>query len=456
VSRARHRGRRARPHGGYLASVGSTAATSVAVSGLGAAGGLILARYLGPSGRGTYAVITSYMLAATTIGECGLTYAICYAVARNRPEARDAVRTGGAMLLGLGLLVGAAGIAAAPLVVDDPAAVSAFRMAFAAQPLVFGASAWIFALQATRLGSWNVTRVLQPIGYSAAVVGLAIADQLTIERAVLCLAGSLGLQAVAAAVLCRRALPGRGRLRRSLGRDLASYGSATMISSVSYLLNTTLDLLLLAVVVSPAQVGHYAVAVSLAMLPQPVCSAFGNVAMPRLAAGRSTGALSPASGSNRRVVLAAVGASLSIGVVCIGVLSAVVPLAVHVALGRDYVPSIELFWLLAPGAAVLGCNRVMDDVLRGLGRTLAVARCEWTGTVLTVGLLATLVPAIGVVGAAVASSIAYLATFVLLLRVALRAVGVTARSVPAGLYRVTAQGRKGWHAVPSESGRGNA
>ncbi|OHV39961.1 MULTISPECIES: lipopolysaccharide biosynthesis protein [Pseudofrankia] len=455
MTRAKHRVPKAQRRGGYLASVGVTAVTSVAVSGLGAAGGLILARYLGPSGRGTYAVITSYMLAATTVGECGLTYAICYVVARNRPGARDAVRTGGAMLLGLGILVGAAGIAAAPLVVDDPT-VTAFRVAFAAQPVVFGASAWIFALQATRISSWNVTRTLQPVCYSAAVVALAVTDLLTVERAVLCLIGSIGLQAVAAAVLCRQALPGRGRLRRSMGGSLADYGGKTMLSSISYLLNTTLDLLLLAVIVQPAQVGHYAVAVSMAMLPQPVCSAFGNVAMPRLAAGRANLAHGPASGVDRRMVLATVGASFAVGALCIGVLSVAAPLAVHVMLGPDYGPSIWLFWLLAPGAAVLGCNRAMDDVLRGLGRTLAVARCEWTGSALTVALLATLVPTIGVAGAAIASSIAYLVTFVLLLRVALRAVDITARSVPARLHRVTGRGRKDWLAVPSESGRGNA
>ncbi|ADP80281.1 lipopolysaccharide biosynthesis protein [Pseudofrankia inefficax] len=454
MTRAKHRV--SRRSGGYLASVGSTAATSVAISGLGAAGGLILARYLGPAGRGTYAVIMSYMLAAATIGECGLTYAVCYTAARDRPGARDAVRTGGTMLLGLGLFVGAAGIVVAPLVVHDRAAVTAFRVAFAAQPVVFGASAWIFALQATRIGSWNVIRVLQPVAYSAAVVALALADLLSVGRAVLCLVGSMVLQAIAAAALCRQALPGRGRLRRSIGRDLAGYGGATMISSVSYLLNTSLDLLLLAVLVQPAQVGHYAVAVSMAMLPQPVCAAFGNVAMPRLAAGRPAVAGGSASGADRRVVLAAVGASLAFGVLCIGVLSAAAPLAVHVMLGQAYAPSIGLFWLLAPGAAVLGCNRAMDDVLRGLGRTLPVARCEWTGTVLTVALLATLVPTIGVAGAAVASSVAYLVTFVLLLRVALRSVGITARSVPARLRRATGRGRLEWVAVPSDSGRGNA
>jgi O-antigen/teichoic acid export membrane protein len=454
VTRGEHR--RARRRGGYLASVSATAGTSVALSALSAAGGLILARYLGPAGRGTYAVVTSYMLTAQTIGCCGLPYAVCYAVARNPSGARDAIRTGGALLWALGTLFGAAGIAIAPVVVGSPAAVAAFRVAFAAQPLAFAAAVWVFTLQATRIGSWNVIRALQPVGSTTAVLVLAFTSRLTVERGVLCLVASLGLQGVAAAALCRRVLPGRGRLRRATGLELARYGCGTTISSVPYLLNTSLDMLLLGVLAQPAQVGHYAVAVSMSLLPQPVCSAFGNVAMPRLAAGRARAAQGSATGADRRVVLASVGASLAVGVLCIGVLSAAAPLAVRVLLGRAYAPSLGLFWLLAPGAAVLGCNRVIDDVLRGLGRTLAVARCEWAGTVLTVAMLAALVPTIGVAGAAVASSVAYGVTFVLLLRAALGAVGVTASSVPGRLRRVSIRRRGDWLAVPSDSGRGNA
>ncbi|MDT3443982.1 MULTISPECIES: oligosaccharide flippase family protein [unclassified Pseudofrankia] len=455
--RAKHRRRSSRWRGEYLRSVGATAATSVAVSGVAAVGGLLLARYLGPSGRGTFAVVTSYMLAAATIGECGLTTAICYLVARDRSSARDSIRTGGAMLVMLGILVGAAGIAAAPLVLDDPEAVTAFRVAFAAQPLVFGASTWLFALQATRIGSWNVVRALQPAVYTTAVVTLAVTNLLTVERAVFCLVGSTALQAIAAVVLCRLALPGRGRLRRSTGRKLAGYGGATMLSAVPYLLNAHLDVLLLALLVEPAEVGHYAVAVSLSMLSQPVCSAFGNVAMPRLAAAAAVaGTDGTTAGSARRVALTAVGASLATGVLCMGAVSAIAPLAVHGLLGPDYAPSVGLFWLLAPGAAVLGCNRAIDDVLRGLGRALTVARCEWIGTVVTVALLATLVPLMGVAGAAVASSIAYGVAFAFLLHAVLRAVGITARSVPARLRRAAGRGRRDWLGVPSESGRGNA
>jgi hypothetical protein len=38
-----------------------------------------------------------------------------------------------------------------------------------AQPLVFGAAAWLFALQATGIGAWNLARAVQPVSRAAAV-----------------------------------------------------------------------------------------------------------------------------------------------------------------------------------------------------------------------------------------------------------------------------------------------
>jgi O-antigen/teichoic acid export membrane protein len=442
----------------------------VAVTALAAVSGLLLARVLGPAGRGTYAIITSYTLAAATVGECGLTAAICYFVARDRTTARDVMRSGGLLLLGFGIVVGAVGVGVAPLLFDDPAEVAAFRVAFAAQPLVFVCSCWVFALQAVRITAWNVVRALQPAGYSAAIVLLAATGLLSVERAVLCLVGSVLLQALAAVALCRGTFPGRGRLRRRTCRDLLGYGGATLASAVPYLLNAHLDVLVLAVLVAPAQLGHYAVAVSLGMLPQPICAAFGNVAMPRLAARPDAAgsdhravvvrrsAAPPAVGQARRVALVAVAASLTTGVVAVAAISLLAPVVVPRLLGPAFTPSVGLFWLLAPGAALLGCNRAIDDVLRGLGRAMTVARCEGVGSVVTIVLLAALVPTIGIAGAPVASSLAYGVSFLLLLLAVLRAVDLPARTAGARLLWVAtgARRRRAWITVPTESGRGNS
>ncbi|KJE25623.1 membrane protein involved in the export of O-antigen and teichoic acid [Frankia torreyi] len=420
---------------GYLAGVRASAATSLTVTVVGAGMSVLLARLLGPAGRGAYAVVTSYALAAAAVGECGLTAAICFFVARDPRRAPDVVRTGGALLLALGAVVGVSGFFAASLVLPhDHAAATAFRVVFAAQPIIFVSACWVFALQATRLAMWNLTRAVQPLLHLAGIGVLAATVGLTLGATVACLLVSITVQAALAALLWRLDVPDRGRIRRREAHRLLRYGAGVFLSTLPYLLSTKLDILLLALLVEPAKVGYYAVAVSMSLVSQPICVAFGNVAMPRLARQGGAADADRTPTSSRRTAMIAVGASLACGIVVIGAMSALAPLVVPLVLGARYAPSVHLLWLLAPGAALLGCNRVTDDVLRGLDRALTVARCEGVGSVLTVVGLAVLVPVLGIEGAAIASSVAYTASFLLLFRAVLRAVDVSARTVPARAY----------------------
>ncbi|WP_235825539.1 lipopolysaccharide biosynthesis protein [Candidatus Frankia alpina] len=423
---------------GYLATVWNTAAASISIAVLSAVGGLLVSRDLGPAGRGTYTVVTSYAMAAATIGDCGLTAAICYFVARHSTGAPDVVHTGRALLLVLGLVVGAAGFVAAPLVFPhDHAAATAFRAAFVAQPIFYVSAAWIFALQATRLPAWNLVRAVQPLTQTATIVLLVLVSGLTVTNAVACFLGSTVVQAMLAAWFWRRESRSRGRIRRKTAADLFRYAGPVFLSSVPFQLSSHLDMLLLALLVAPEKVGLYAVAVSMSGLSRPICAAFGNVAMPRLARISSAetdhgaaGIHAANSSSTRRVALLAVGFSLAAGVLVVGLMCLAAPLLVPAVLGAGYAPSVHLLWLLAPGAALLGCNWAMDDVLRGLNLSMTVARCEGAGAVATLIGLAVLAPTVGIAGAAIASSIAYLVAFVLLVQAVLRVVGVPMRMVP--------------------------
>ncbi|MCM3926339.1 oligosaccharide flippase family protein, partial [Frankia sp. AiPs1] len=417
----------------------ATAATSLAVTAAGAVLGILLARLLGPASRGAYAIVTSYALAAAAVGECGLTAAICFFVARQPGRAPDVVRTGGALLLALGVAVGAGGYFAAPLVLPhDPAAARAFRIVFAAEPVIFVSACWVFALQATRLAVWNLIRAVQPLLQLVGVGLLAATVGLTLGATVACLLVSIAVQAALAALLWRLDIHTRGRIRRHDARRLLRYGAGVFLSAVPYLLSAQLDILVLALLVEPTQVGYYAVAVSMSLISQPICVAFGNVAMPRLARQPAAADSGGVPAGPRRTAMIAVGASLSCGIVAAAAMSALAPVVVPVVLGARYEPSVHLLWLLAPGAALLGCNRVTDDVLRGLDRALTVARCEGVGSALTVVGLAALVPLLGIEGAAIASTVAYTASFLLLFRAVLRAVDVPARTVPARAYGLLA------------------
>lgn len=455
--RARHR--RPAADGGYFRAVRSTAGTSVAISLFGLVSGVFLARVLGASGRGTYAAITAYTMTAATLCEGGVTAAICYFVAKNPSEGRDVVRTGSAMLFMLGVVAAVAGIIAAPSAISgSPEAVTAFRVAFVAQPLILAGSCWVFALQATSIPAWNLVRVTQSAAYSILILLVVLVATLTVTLAVWCLIVSLVVQTLVAAMLGGRMLPGRGRMRRDLGVDLARYGSATMLSVIPHALASRFDVLLLAVLVKPAQLGHYTVANSMITIGIPACSAFGLVAMPRLAASKSSETKPESRGNGiLRITFTAVAASLLTGIIFVTLMSAVSPFLLLALMGEQFHDSIDLLWLMAGGVALFGCNRAMHEVLRGLGKTLAVARCESIDMVAKFVLLAGLIPTMGIAGAAIASSIASGITFILLLRAVLAALDTPLRTVLLRLRQLMTT-RRGqlMRKTATSTGRGSA
>ena len=184
-------------------------------------------------------------------------------------------------------------------------------------------------------------------------------------------------------------------------RPLAAYGTAQIAAATPALLNTQLDQLVLSQTVPPADLGRYAIAVTLTMLPIPLVSAIGNVAFPRLAAQATV--TSATLRLQRMAVLGSAGLAAAM----------LIPLAltaywlVPLLFGDAYRGAVPLLWILTPGALFLACGQVVGDLLRGRKRPIFVAWAQGLAAVFTVVLLLVLLPLVGVAGAAIASSVAY-------------------------------------------------
>jgi enterobacterial common antigen flippase len=83
------------------------------------------------------------------------------------------------------------------------------------------------------------------------------------------------------------------------------------------------------------------------------------------------------------------------------------PVLVPFAFGQSFVESVPAAQVLAIGHALLGMGHVLSEVSRGLGKPGLPAVAEGTGAVATVVLLLLVVPAFGILGAAVVSIAVY-------------------------------------------------
>ena len=253
-------------------------------------------------------------------------------------------------------------------------------------------------------------RVIQPVISLLAVGALWTLRSLTLDTALTVLCATMLLQLGWAYLSCRRAGLAPGSARAALVRPLAMYGAAQVAAMTPAALNAQLDQLVLSQTVTSADLGRYAIAVSLALLPTPLVSAIGNVAFPRLASHRG-----PSRSTDQLQWFAVLGSfCLAIAVLAPLALSAywIVPLV----FGPGYRGAVPLLWILTPGAVCLTCGQVVGDLLRGRNRPIVVAWAQGVAAVATVGLIFALLPLFGVRGAAMASTAAYSVALAVMLR----------------------------------------
>lgn len=396
---------------GIARNIARTAGFNVASTLAAGLGGVILARAVGPTVRGEYAAVTAWFGVVLIVGGVGQPAALCFHVAHDPGRARLYVATSRAMMLATGAVALAVGLAIAPLLAHGaPGVRVSYQIAFCASIVAFVAASYTYALQARDLHSWNVVRVSQPL---LSVLGIAILWRLrllTLPNAIIVLAATMILQLVWAYLRCRRAGLAPGHACADLVRPLAGYGAAQIAAMTPATLNAQLDQLVLSQTVPPADLGRYAIAVSLTALPIPLVSAIGNVAFPRLASQRLQG--NSAARLQRLAVLSS--AALAAGIL--------VPMAlaaywfVPSVFGKGYAGAVPLLWILTPGSVFLASSQVVGDLLRGRKQPIVVAWAQGFAAIFTLVLLFALLPVVGVYAAAIASTVAYGVALAVMLR----------------------------------------
>ena len=392
-------------------TVARTAGFNMASTVLAGLGGVLLARTLGPTVRGDYAAITAWFGMALMVGGMGQPAALCFYVARDPRRARQYVATSRAMMLATGALALTTGMLLAPVLSrGNPEVATGYRIAFGASIVAFVGASYTFSLQARDLHRWNVVRVSQPVLSLVAMGALWLLRLLTLSAALIVLAVTMVLQLAWAYRCCRLSGLAPGRSEARLVRPLATYGTAQIAALTPAALNTQLDQLVLSQTVLPADLGRYAIAVSLTSLPIPLVAAIGNVAFPRLAARRIV------TDGTVRLQLLAVLSSAGLATAMLVPLASVSYWLVPLIFGDGYRGTVPLLCILTPGAVFLACNQVVGDLLRGRNHPAIVAWAQGLAAAFTVVLLFALLPVIGVAGAAIASTVSYGVALAVMLR----------------------------------------
>ncbi len=383
---------------------------------LGAAMTVIVARSLGPAGRGSLASIYALMTLLAQLGTLGIASANPYFAARD-PQLRTRIVGNSLWFAGvLGPVMVAVGIAikiAAPGVLLDVSWLE-LSVGMVAVPIMLGT----LFLQSILLAEGRT------VLYNGIEVGAGLLTVLLLltvlplapDDVLLALALMIGPQAAALGFYMRTMRRHGPLLRRpdgALARRMLGYGArAYLITLIAYML-IRIDLLLVNGIQGAASAGQYSIAVAFAdalyLLP-------GSVAINLFAR--------VARGSGDREMSLNVFHLVAVGYLAVCALAA--PLAgplIALMFGAAYRPATSLFLWLLPGVYCLGVLNVIayHFAARGMPRELVLV---WLpGLAVNLAIDVFLLPHHGTYVASISSSVAYAMVLLLHLRLFARDVG---------------------------------
>jgi O-antigen/teichoic acid export membrane protein len=383
---------------------------------LGASTAVIVARSLGPAGRGSLASIYALMTLLAQLGSLGIASANPYFAARE-PHARAGIAANSLWLAGIvGPAMAAVGLAVKLIAPGALAEVGwpELTVGMLAVPIL--------------LGSLFLQSILLAEGRTALYNGVEVSTALLtviLLLTILPLAGSgvllalslmVGPQVAALGVYMSvsvRSGPLPRRLDVALARRMLGYGArAYVVTLLAYML-VRIDLLLVNGIQGAGAAGQYSVAVALAsalyLLPVSVSiNLFARVA--RGAADRS--------------VSLDVFHLLTVGYLLVCALAAALAGPTIVLLfGPAYRPAVSLFLWLLPGVYCLGILNVIayHFAAQGMPRELALVWIPGLAVNLTIDVV--LLPDHGTYIASISSTVAYAMVLVLHLRLFAREMG---------------------------------
>jgi O-antigen/teichoic acid export membrane protein len=362
---------------------------------------LLLARGLGPAGRGSVAFITVTALVTARVAKAGLGQATSVFAAQ-RPGTRGVLLSN---LLSFSLLasvaVGGAVVGILYLLDAEPAGIDQSQLAILMAGIV--AASLVddnFLIGCGRLREAAAISAGGGWLYAVALVAALATVGLTVDSALTAwVAAHLAWATVLAVVGARI-----GGLRAPSPRLLAEsvrFGARAWLGGVSLLLNARLDQILVGVIASDVALGLYAVAVNGAEILLFLPTAIATSLLPAVAREHELASADRTLRTFRSASILALGTMI--------VAASLGWIAIPAVFGADFRGSVEPFMWLLPGALGYTALSIFSNALlasRAPGMSsLGSATALGAGLALDVALI----PVFGASGAAAAASAAFLA-----------------------------------------------
>jgi O-antigen/teichoic acid export membrane protein len=386
----------------FIGKVAETFATRILLISIGLFTTVIVARILGPQGRGLFAVAAATGAIGLQFGNLGLHSSNVYYVARDRDLLSSLV--GNSLLVsfvfgGFGAVVTWAVFVAWPKL----APVHNLLLILALGWIPFGLS--YLLLQNLLLGIQEV-RTYNKIELANQLLGVSLIgvvilfESVTVESVF-----SMGLVALVLSFFwlllrLRRHFRGFPQASLALFKNTIQYGLKAYLASFFSFLVLRVDLFMVQYMLGAEHTGYYSIAAAMADMLYIFAQVVGTILFPKLSALENV----------QEKWQLAKKAALGTGAVMLALLSLAVVFArpiVGMLFGDAFLPSVPAFVWLAPGIFFLSLSVVIGTVMGASGMPSYAILPSFISAVGNILLNLYLIEKLGIIGAALASSITY-------------------------------------------------
>jgi O-antigen/teichoic acid export membrane protein len=394
----------------FVRKVVGTYATRVFLIGIGLVTTVLVARWLGPQGRGLYAVAAATGALGVQFGNLGLHTANVYFVARDPDALAPLVGNSLAVSFGLGGLIS---ILLAGVLLLNPTLIALHGVVLILTLIWIPLGLAYLLMQNLMLGvhdvrGYNLLEVVNKVLPLVFIAGLIVLQRAGVAS--FFLAG-----VVALTVACfwswrrlRARFLGGPAVSLPLFRSSIGYAVKAYLAAFFAFLVLRADLFMVQHMLGVEQAGYYSVASSMADYVSIVAVVVGTMLFPKLSAMTEIK-------EKLRLTRKTSWATAAILLPLLAFASLVARPTVHLLFGAAFLPAATAFVLLMPGMLFLGVNSVAVQFLNSIGYPKSIVIIWGLCCVFNIGVDLWAIPHYGISGAAVVSSISYFLGFFFIL-----------------------------------------
>jgi len=379
----------------------SVFATQILTLVIGFISGVLLARWLGPSGRGVFTALLVYPTIMISLLSMGMRQATVYYLGKKKYPESDIVGVTLLLLISSSII----GVLTSVIIISYTKNPGYNQMLILLASLTIPADLTInyftgILIGKQRISKFNQVMYLVPIINLALIFFLVYFKKLYIIGAVLATLAAKIVLAIYALLLINREYSLRICCAPEIIKRMVSLGSIYAFSLFILNLNYRVDIIILEHLSNVAEIGQYTIGVGFAELLWQLPAAFGLVIFAYSANAKDPDEFSQNIAKMVRIIFPVV----FIGSVFLYFASGYI---IPFLYGEEYIPSIKMLKILLPGIVMMSFFKIINMDLAGRGKPDITIKLFLPAVLINIVLNIILIPDFGGCGAAFASTISY-------------------------------------------------